>query len=186
MSVILFLTLIAVSLQLNSFAQLQGESVWSDISEVTFAKEGGKRDYVKKYRTLVLDTTALSQLLSQAQTAGAVSIRETQSVISLPLPDSTFARFRFVPSATIAPGSDTDSLNIRTYMGQGIDDIYSSVAFDMTPEGFHAMITAGNEVIYIEPYQQKDLIHYISFYKHDLRWDRTEPFEKFGPIKPNN
>ncbi len=186
MSTILLLALIAASLHLPSLAQTRGNPLWSDISEALFAKEGGKKDYVQQYRTLVLDTTALSQLLSQAQSEEAVSLREATSEISLPLPDGTFARFRFVESATMAPGADPDSLPISTYMGQGIDDIYASVAFDLTTEGFHAMMTTGDEVVYIEPYQREDMVHYICFYKRDLRWDRTGPFEQQGPVKPGN
>jgi hypothetical protein len=67
-------------------------------------------------------------------------------------------------------------------MGSGVDDPYMSVAFDLTPAGFHAMITSGSEVIYIEPYQPNDTTNYLIFYKREIIKNRKLPFEESGPI----
>ena len=101
--------------------QAASDSMWSDIHEKTFGKKDGRKEFIKHYRTLKLDTAALNQVLTR-EAGDSSSIRDTRSIISLPLPDGSFARFRFTYSSAMSSGSKNK--NIRTYMGQGVDDVY--------------------------------------------------------------
>ena len=57
---------------------------------------------------------------------------------------------------------------IRTYTGQGIDDPYATLKFDLTPHGFHAQILSPNGRVFIDPHNKGDIEHYISYYTKDF------------------
>jgi hypothetical protein len=154
-------------------------TIWTDIAEETFAAKNGKVKLVRKYRTLRLDTAALNRVLQEAPST--VSFRDATALISLPLPDGSFARFRFAPAPVMEGHATPGTAAIRTYSGQGVEGEYNGVAFDVTTEGFHALITGEKNAVYIEPYRQNDLLHYICYYKHDLETEGRIPFEEQGP-----
>lgn len=159
------------------------QSIWFDISEKSIISKNVKTRYIKKYRILKLDTSLLQSVLKK-QEESTTTIRDAKILISLPLPDGSFARFRFAKTETmVAQDNLKESLSIKTFTGQGVDNIYMNVAFETTTRGFHAMITDLDKVIYIEPYNQNDLFHYICYYKHDLKIKKTKPFEQGGPVK---
>ncbi|CAF3795227.1 unnamed protein product [Rotaria sp. Silwood1] len=75
---------------------------------------------------------------------------------------------------------------IKTYLGQGIDDPYSSVRFDYTPLGFHAMIFSESGTVFIDPYAKGDNMNYISYFKTDFRTDKKmscEVIDNWNPAK---
>lgn len=184
MNALLLLLIIGISLSTCSVAQSDGRVLWSDIPEEAFAKKDGKKSYVKQYRTLTLDTAALGNLLATVSEKGG-ELRSSESTIRLPLPDGTLASFRFVFSPAMAPELSAQHADMRTYMGKGIDNPQWNVAFDSMPSGFHAMIATEQDVIYLEPYQPTDPVHYICYYKRDLVPAPRKPFETQGPIKEN-
>ena len=109
-------------------------------------------------------------MLSQAALESATNRPSTSAaVITLPLPDGSYGRFRFVSSPVMAASLAARFPEIQTYLGQGIDDATASVRFDRTPFGFHAMILAAGGVVFIDPYQRNDTVNYVSYYKSDLQ-----------------
>jgi hypothetical protein len=163
-------------------ANKTADTLWSDITEESFARKDGRKDYAKRYRVIKLDTAACKRVLAQA--GDNTSLRNTKAIISLPLPDGSFTRFRFVYASAMSPELAAKHTDVRTYTAQGLDDVYANAAFDMTAEGFHAMITREDKVVFIEPYKRNDPVHYICYYKHDIVAVKREPFEEKGPDQP--
>jgi hypothetical protein len=166
-------------------AQQSGDIVWSDIFESSIASGQDRQIIPAQYRALGLNMNALTGILDQALMEGSLTVRTSPITVSLPLPGGAFGRFRIVESPIMAPGLAGRYQEIRTYMGQGIDDPTASVRFDVTPAGFHAMILSAEQTVYIDPYSRGNTHNYISYFKKDLRLDASKHFEEIGIDDPN-
>lgn len=120
------------------------------------------------FGAFLLDADALAGTLAGAPLEMA---DETAAVaraeITLPMPDGTYARFSFVEAPIMEPELAAKFPEIRTYLGQGIDDPAASVRFDRTPAGFHAQILSPSGAVYIDPYNRDDDALHVSYYKRD-------------------
>ena len=114
--------------------------LWSDISEIGLNAEGTRYIIPQSYRTLELDLQNLSQALNQVPHENITRVINSGFIISLPLPDNSFATFRVVESPVMADELAANYPEIKTYLGQGIEDKNARIRFDVTPQGFHAII----------------------------------------------
>ena len=117
------------------------------------------------YRVVGLDVEAMKDLLSSAPYESEVKAADSPVIIKLPMPDGTFESFSFVNSPVMAPGLAARFPEIQVFLGQGIDTPSSTVRFDLTPKGFHAMVLVSNQTIYIDPFNPGDLTRCISYAK---------------------
>jgi hypothetical protein len=104
------------------------------------------------FRSFQLQHTGLRAQLGRAPKGSSQAVASSGAVISLPMPDGTQARFRFVEAPVMHPDLAARFPEIKTYRGQGIDDPAATVRFDLTPVGFHAQILSPSGAVYVEPY----------------------------------
>lgn len=157
---------------------------WNDVSEASIQTTGERFIKPIKFRTLNLNTPDLKTLLQSAPLEKNVHPKYSNSVISLPMPDGTYLRFKFSESPVMEDGLAVQFPEIKTYLGQGIDDPYSSVRFDITPLGFHAMIFSERGTVFIDPYALGDNMNYISYFKSDFRTDKRMTCEVIDERTP--
>ena len=94
--------------------------------------------------------------------------RQQAPVLELPMPGGGTARFRVWETSIMEPALEAKFPEIRTFLGQGIDDPYASIRFDYNPYfGFSAQILSVHGDIYIDPFARFDINHYISYYSGD-------------------
>ncbi len=143
--------------------------LWIDITNEQVTPVGNRYIIPESYRTLRLNVDRMRQLLQSAPMEFTVQARENPSIISIPMPDGSFQQFKYWESPTMEPELQAKFPEIRTYTGQGIDDPYATIKLDFTPHGFHAQILSPNGRVFIDPHNQGDIYHYISYYTKDYK-----------------
>ncbi|HVQ39232.1 MAG TPA: M12 family metallo-peptidase [Pyrinomonadaceae bacterium] len=123
------------------------------------------------YRSLSLDEIAQRNVLSHAPMEFTTGALQTEVVISLPMPDGKFARFRVEESPVMAPELAARFPAIKTYRGKGLDDPTATTRFDMTPAGFHAIVLSTRGTVIIEPAAHGQAGKYVSYEQRDAQKD---------------
>jgi hypothetical protein len=116
-----------------------------------------------------LNERAMSNLLATAPVEFSDAAKNDDVRITLPMPDGTFQSFRIWESSIMERELAQEFPDIKTYIGQGIDDPTATVRFDLTPLGFHAQVLAAGRTVYVDPYTAGDTAHYISYDKKGLK-----------------
>lgn len=163
-----FLIAIFILAAVNINAQVNLAGFWNDVSESSISAQGTRYIFPAEYRTLELDVQNLSSALNQVPHEDNLKVHRSNFLISFPLPDNSFATFKIVESPVMHEELAAKYPEIKTYLGQGVDNHASSrIRFDITPQGFHAIIFTVDGTIYIDPYSHGDSRYYISYYKRD-------------------
>ena len=161
--VLLFLSILGGAFAYKNGVQTS-DGLWQKIEEREIANRDSRVDKPLSYLTVRLDTDALVSTLDRAPHESTEAAKNSQAVITLPMPDGSFARFRIVESPIMEKELAEKFPSIKTYRGQGIDDANATTRFDLTPVGFHAIVLSSTETTYIEPYARGNTLDYISFY----------------------
>jgi hypothetical protein len=121
------------------------------------------------FDVFMLDEGLLDATLAEAPDELASFAKTEDYRMSLPMPDGSLETFRIWESPIMEPELAAAHPEIRTYVGQGIDDPTATARFDRTPLGFHAQILSAARTVYVDPYRTGDTATYISYDKSGLR-----------------
>lgn len=121
--------------------------------------------------TLRLSETATRELLKHAPMEFTKAARHSSVVMTLPLPNGTFARFRVEESPVMAPKLAALFPEIKTYRGRGLDDPTATTRFDVTPAGLHGIVLSTNGTFIIEPAPHGRAGDYVSYDRRDAPQD---------------
>jgi len=164
-------------------AQRSGDGIWTEIDDsASRAQSTDERSITPdSYRAFRLNKTALRAILSGAPDEAAGFGGKSDAIMTLPMPDGTFARFRIERSLVVEPALLEKFPELgQTFRGQGIDDPGATVRFDFLPSGFHSIVLSRRGTIYVDPYAKGDTSNYISYYKTTLRRGLDRPACLFG------
>jgi hypothetical protein len=98
-----------------------------------------------------LDGAALDGILAGAPREFLPGARAAAPVLTLPLPDGTFARFRVFDSPILSDEMAARMPDVSTWSAQGVDDPTATARLDRTVAGFHAMIRGVAGTVFIDP-----------------------------------
>ncbi len=162
--VIIFITLITFSLNSNS-----SEMYWNDVSGNQLNIPGERILNPTTFKTFELSYMPFKIMLESAPHERNVNLRNSNFVISIPMPDGSIQRFNVIEYAMMEQGLSDKFPELRTFYGQGIDNPLSSVRMDITYKGFHAMIFTGTEngTVFIDPATTETTRYYTVYYKND-------------------
>jgi len=107
---------------------------------------------VAEFRACDLDVASLEAWLSEVPNGKAFEATRSSWILELPMPNGEMERFSVLNSPVMAPALAARYPEIQVFAGQGMDSPEATVRFDMTPQGFHAMILKEGETVYIDPY----------------------------------
>jgi hypothetical protein len=138
----------------------------------------------ERYQSLVLDEAALRNELAKLPTEedAANAGGEAKWVeMWLPAPDGVLMKFRVCESSVMEKPLQEKYPEIRTYLGQGVDDPWATVRMSLTPQGFAAQVLSPTTgAWYIDRFTRFDKVYYTSYWKHDLMGP-AEPFQCLTP-----
>ncbi len=145
-------------------SQQESSRPWQIIEESAITNRAERVAKPESYLTLRVDHDALAALLGSAPMEFTEAAKNSGSIIALPQPDGSFVKFLFVESPIMEKELAARFTSIKTYRGQGVDDPTATARFDLTPDGFHAIVLSARGTSYLEPYARGNTSDYISFY----------------------
>lgn len=148
------------------------QGLWTAVEEATILPVGQRYIRPKAYKTMRLDVAGLQQILAVAPMENTAVGINSATFLDLPMPDGSFRRFRIVESPIMEVGLAEQFSEIETYAGVDIDAPSVYLRFDLTPQGFHAMISSPSfSTVFIDPYSfgGGDTRNYIIYHKRNFR-----------------
>jgi hypothetical protein len=136
--------------------------IWRDIALPEYAARTATES-PRYYRALEADMAALRVQLALAPAESGQAIQNSHQ-ISLPMPDGEMLRCWIEQSPVMAASLAERYPEIATYRIRGVDNSQLTGRLDLTPSGFHAMLSTPSGTIYIDP---DSAGYYRSFYKAD-------------------
>ncbi|MPY26215.1 reprolysin-like metallopeptidase [Shewanella sp. YLB-07] len=156
--IISILSLCALASQ-SVIAQGLSSSQFNDWHKVAAKSDGGKiNSQARSSHQLTTNIAALNQIL--------LSVDESV-VVTLPLPDGSFADFKLKPADIVASELSEKYPNIKTFSGFELGNPDNHGRFDITPQGFHGLFRFGDETVYIDPQYRGNDARYISYFRKD-------------------
>ena len=157
-----------------SFASdFSDDGIWQRVSEESIQKTSSRITTPKAYLSFRLNKDILQSLLKQAPMEFTAASKSINVILSLPLPDGRYLRFRIEESPIMQSGLAAKFPEIKTYRAQGVDDATMTARFGWTSGGFHAFGLTADRSFSISAYQHGDLQHYISY------WGDEDAFRTF-------
>lgn len=147
--------------------QTSSEGVWEEIDRRGIRLGALGATLPATYRALRLNPDALRSVLSRAPREVVERSIQSDTILSLPLPGTRYGRFQIEESQVLAPELAAQFPELKSYRGRGIDDPTAWLRFDLTPRGFHAFVTSGEETFAIHPANLEDNTRYVVYRSED-------------------
>ncbi|WP_298221419.1 reprolysin-like metallopeptidase [Flavobacterium sp.] len=157
-----------------SFAQ-SGKAVWKAAAKNPNAVTFANKQSIVSPRLFSLDVNQLKQSLNSAPRRFA-SNAQSNTIVSFPNAQGVLENFRVKESSNMDPALAARYSDIKSYIGQGVENPASTIYFSLSPLGLQTMVVkADQSAEFIEPYTT-DLSTYTVYRKSDKAASLT-PFE---------
>lgn len=169
---ITILALVFVSL--SGFSQNR-QSIWTKITKHDINNDNiiVRETMPNKAAFYQLNITQLKSLLAQAPDRNTYS-GISNLIISFPDSDGKMTSFRIKEASILAPELQADVPQIRSYIGQDIENSGSVIRFSVTPQGLNTMtLSSSNGTNFIDPYTKNGNI-YMAYARHDLSFENRD------------
>ena len=150
---------------ITSFSFAQANKVWKTTVKNSESIMIANKQTLNSPRLFALDVMALQQSLTNAPkrfNAGNTSV-----IVYFPNAEGSLEKFSVQESSNMAPELAARYSEIKTYVGQGVDNPTSTIYFSLSPLGLQTMvIKADQSAEFIEPFTT-DLSAYAVYKKTD-------------------
>jgi hypothetical protein len=144
------------------------DDLWTNVAESNVSLRGGNMQEVGAHRVLELDENLLKSRLAGAAKEFRTTSDQSHTVISLPVPDGRLWRFQILESPVLSPDLATTFPQIKTYVGQGIDEPTATMRLSWTPRGLNAFVLSEQESFTVSPYSETSPKYYQSLFARDV------------------
>ena len=153
-------------LAITSFSFAQEGNFWKKTIKKSNDAVYENKMQITNPNLLELDANALKNLLSNAPQRNVLS-GKSSVIASFPNGEGQFERFKIVESSNMDAQLAAKYPEIKSYIGQGIDNPTATIYFSISPLGLQTMTLYGDKsAVFIEPYT-KDLNTYAVYKKSD-------------------
>lgn len=149
------------------FSQAQN-LYWESISKMEAQKLGDAQISTKAAQTHRLDVEALRIYLQNAPSGKSFEVKNSNFILAIPMPSREMLSFRILESSILSSELAKKLPQVKTYVGQALNDSRIQLRMDITQHGFHAIIFSPEGTIYIDPYQKGNTQYYITYWKKDF------------------
>ncbi|MCT2562124.1 reprolysin-like metallopeptidase [Chryseobacterium herbae] len=149
-----------------SFAQTN--NLWSQSSQKTSTDIFENKMSIANPKIYTLDIIGLKNVLSKAPKRLAAG-EKSELIISFPNSEGKIENFKVKENSNFDPQLAAKYPDIRSYVGEGLEDPNSTVYFSISPLGLSSMEIYGDKsAVFIEPFA-KDLSAYVVYKKADKK-----------------
>jgi hypothetical protein len=153
---------------------------WSPLNESGIVLHGKRQIIPQKYVCMHLSEGDFKSKLFSAPQEKNTRIGESTCIITLPLPNGNFERFRVVESPIIMEPLASQFPDMKTFSIKGIDDAFANGKVDWNEFGFHGMVRSPNGDFFIDPYCVNNTADYIVYYISDFVKNPSERLPEAG------
>ena len=152
-----------------------GKPVWKSTVKNTESITLENKKTIANPHLFALDVDALQQALSNAPQRFASNAASTK-MVSFPTVSGELAHYRVKESSNMDPALAARYPEIKSYVGQGVENPAATIYFSVSPLGLQTMlINPDKSAEFIEPYTT-DLSSYVVYRRQDKAASLT-PFE---------
>ena len=165
--------LFTLSPTLHAQQKLSSDGLWLEqdaLQKIASVANAQKWIQPPNAKTFVLDTALIEALLPHTPKEFSKNARMAPRVISVPMPDGSYARFQIEETDVMHPALAAKFPAIKTYIGRGVDDPSAKARFDWTPQGFHGQILKPSGAVYIDPAEKNNNRLYSSYAAKDYQF----------------
>ena len=167
-------TLLSIVLTMFSILVSQGQTdqLWTSVNQESLKTQvkQSRGSTPKAFQLFNLNFSAFKTVLQNATLRDSQS--ESNLIISFPNPEGKLLKYKVYESPVMEAGLAAKYPDIKSYVGQGIDDRTSTIHFSVTSFGLHTMtFSAHAGTTYIDTYT-KDLQNYIVYKRSDIQTSR--------------
>lgn len=156
-----------------SFAQT--DRLWSEGSQKTSSEIFENKTNINNPKVYKLNIDGLKSALARAPKRLAAG-EKSEVIISFPNSEGRMENFKVKENSNFDPQLAAKYPDIKSYVGEGLDDPNSTIYFSISPLGLSSMEIYGDKsAVFIEPYS-KDLSTYVVYKKSDKK-DNLNKFE---------
>jgi hypothetical protein len=151
---------------ITGFSFAQEGNLWKTTSRKSSSTVSANKLSLATPRLYELNVDGLKNALANASKREDIS-KQTNSIIAFPNADGVLENFRVYEMSNMDPALAAKYPEIKSYVGQGIDNPTSTIYFSISPLGLQTMeINADKSAVFIEPYTT-DLSTYSVYKKSD-------------------
>ncbi|SEW17064.1 Por secretion system C-terminal sorting domain-containing protein [Chryseobacterium wanjuense] len=151
-----------------SFAQT--DRLWSESSRKTTSEIFENKTNIINPKVYSLNINGLKNALANAPKRLAAG-EKSEIIISFPNSEGKMENFKVRENSNFDPELAAKYPDIKSYVGEGLNDPNSTVYFSVSPLGLSSMEIYGDKsAVFIEPYT-KDLSTYVVYKKSDKKDD---------------
>lgn len=156
--------LIVLFLSLNIYAQ-EGKPFWNEISQKKALNQ--KQPFMEFQPTEAmyyqLDINGLKTTLQNAPKRNDLQNQVSNVIVNFPNNKGKLQSYRIKEASTMEPDLQAMFPEIRSYVGQGINNPSAIIRFSISPEkGLSSMVFSDKKTVFIEPYTN-DLSSYMVY-----------------------